>query len=164
MGFFVWFGLVFIWLHLCPTEVPRPEELQLQTYATAMAIPGSSCICYPGCSLQQHLILNLLRKARDRTHILTETMLSPYLLSHNRTNSTLYLNRWNALFSRIIKIDGELNKFYYGGVTTFFKLTIKVCCNAISADNLIRSTYSFVESKLLEIFRLMKESLNISNN
>ena len=54
-------------------EVPRlgaESELQLQAYTTAMASQ----------------ILNPLSKARDWTPILTETMLGPKPLGHNRNS------------------------------------------------------------------------------
>ena len=46
--------------------------------AYATATWDLSCIYDLHCSLQQHWILNPLSKARDQTHILTETMLGPY--------------------------------------------------------------------------------------
>ena len=50
-------------------QVPRlavESELQLRAYTTATATTDPS--------LQQHQIPNPLREARDRTHILTDTM------------------------------------------------------------------------------------------
>ena len=58
-------------------EVPRlgvESELRLPATATAMATPHPSHI-FDLCSLQQGQILNPLSMARDRTHILTDTML-----------------------------------------------------------------------------------------
>ena len=46
-------------------------------YVTATPDPHHIHICNLCCSSQQHQILNLLSKARDRTHILTETTLGP---------------------------------------------------------------------------------------
>ena len=59
-------------------EVPRPGvelELQLPAYTTATATPDPSHIFNPSHSLQQCWILNPLSEARDRTCILTDTML-----------------------------------------------------------------------------------------
>ena len=67
-------------------KVPRlgvESELQLLAYATATATPDPSRICNLHHSLWQHWILNPLREARDRIHMLTDTsqVLNP--LSHN---------------------------------------------------------------------------------
>ena len=54
-------------------EVPRlwvKLELQLPAYATATAVPDLGHIC----SLCQCQILNPLSKARDQTHLFTNTM------------------------------------------------------------------------------------------
>ena len=67
-------------LHLQHMEVPRlavESELQLQAYATAMAIPDPSHICDLHHSSQQHQILNPMGEARDGTHILTDTTSGP---------------------------------------------------------------------------------------
>ena len=68
---FFFFNLNFIFLLFRATwhmEVPRLEvesELQLQAFATATQDP--SCLCNLHHSSWQRGILNLLRKARDRT-------------------------------------------------------------------------------------------------
>ena len=49
-------------------------ELQLPAYATATAMKDLSHICDLGHNSRQRWILNLLSKARDRTHILMGTM------------------------------------------------------------------------------------------
>ena len=49
-------------------------DLQLPVYTTATAMPDLSHVGDLYHSLQQHLILNPLNKARDHTHILTDTM------------------------------------------------------------------------------------------
>ena len=57
-------------------EVPRlvvKSELQLQTYATATATHDLSHVCDLHHSSQQCQILDPLRKAWDRTHILMDT-------------------------------------------------------------------------------------------
>ena len=57
-------------------EAPRlgvQSELQLPAYATATAMPDTSCICDLHHSSQQCQIPNALSKARDRTHILMDT-------------------------------------------------------------------------------------------
>ena len=62
--------------HLWHMEVPRlgvKLELQMQAYATASATPDPSCICDLHHSLQQHLILYQMSKARDQTCILIHT-------------------------------------------------------------------------------------------
>ena len=75
---------VFLGLHLQHKEGPRlvvklelwlvvKLELQLPVYATATATPDLSCIWDLHCSSWQCWILNPLRKARDRTHILMVT-------------------------------------------------------------------------------------------
>ena len=50
------------------------SELQLLAYTTARATQDPSRICDLHCSLQQHQILNLLSEAKDRTHVLTDTV------------------------------------------------------------------------------------------
>ena len=61
-------------------EIPQPGaelELQVLAYATATATPDLSWICDLSSSLLQHWILNPVSKARDQTHMPTETMLGP---------------------------------------------------------------------------------------
>ena len=63
-------------LHPWHIAVPRlgmESAMPLPVYTTATAMPDPSHTCNPG-SLPQRQILNLLSEARDRTHILTETM------------------------------------------------------------------------------------------
>ena len=59
-------------------EVPAGvgvSKLKLLAYATATARQDPSSICSDlHCSLQQHRILSSLSKAKDGTHILTDTM------------------------------------------------------------------------------------------
>ena len=50
-------------------------EPQLQAYATTTATPDMGHICGLCCSLWQCSIHNPLSKARDRAHILMDTML-----------------------------------------------------------------------------------------
>ena len=64
-------------LHQRHMEIPRigvKSEPQSPAYATATATLDPSHICDLHCSLWQCLILNPLSKARDPTHILTDTM------------------------------------------------------------------------------------------
>ena len=71
----------FLQLHLWHMEFPSQGfelELQLQAYTIAMATPDLSHICDLYCSLWQCQIFNTLSEARDRTHILTESMLGSY--------------------------------------------------------------------------------------
>ena len=66
----------FLGLHPQHTEVPRlgvQLEIQLLAYTTATAAPDPSCVCQLHHSSWQCLILNMLSKARDQTHILTDT-------------------------------------------------------------------------------------------
>lgn len=49
-------------------------ELHLPVYTTATATPGLSRIFDLQHSLQQHQILNTLRKARDQTRVFMDTM------------------------------------------------------------------------------------------
>ena len=64
------FGLVFaLGLHLQHMEVPWFEsEQHLLAYSIAKAIWDPSCTCDICRILQQHQILNPLRKARDEPH------------------------------------------------------------------------------------------------
>ena len=60
-------------------EVPGLEvelELQLEAYATAISTLDLSCIHNLCCRLQQSWTLTTVSEARNRTHILTETMCS----------------------------------------------------------------------------------------
>ena len=52
------------------------SELQLHTYAIATATMRvqAATVTYTAACLQQNHILNILGEARDRTHILTNTM------------------------------------------------------------------------------------------
>ena len=57
-------------------EVPRlgvELELQPPAYTTATAMPDPSCIRDLHHSSPHHQILNPLREARDRTHVLMDT-------------------------------------------------------------------------------------------
>ena len=77
-NFFLFF--VFLWPHLWLMNILRPgmeSELQLPAYATATAMPYPSCNCDIWCSLWQLLLLNPLKEARDRSHILTDTISDP---------------------------------------------------------------------------------------
>ena len=73
-------GKFFFFLMAAPVayEVPRLgvelELLQLPAYTIATATSNPSHIRNLHRSLQQRQILNLLSEARDRTHILTDTM------------------------------------------------------------------------------------------
>ena len=79
------------WPHLWQVEVPRlgvRSELQLLPYATATAALDPSCMGSLCCSLRQCQVLNPLSEARNRTHILMETMLGSNPLSHNGNSSS----------------------------------------------------------------------------
>ena len=73
---FYFFIFVFLGPHPQHTEVPClgvQLELQLPAYATATATRDLSCPRDLHHSSWQHCILNPLCKARDRTHVLTDT-------------------------------------------------------------------------------------------
>ena len=59
------------------SQAGSPTGAAAEASATATAILDPSHICNLHHSLQQCQILNPLSKARDQTHILTETMLGP---------------------------------------------------------------------------------------
>ena len=69
-------------------------ELQLPAYTTATATPDWSHTCKLHCSLGQHWMLHLLSKARDPTHILTDTswVLNPLNHSANATFNVFALD------------------------------------------------------------------------
>ena len=70
--FFFWF----LGLHPWRMEVPGPgvkPELQLPASTTATATPDLSRICDLPHSSRQRQILKPLRRARDGTHVLTDT-------------------------------------------------------------------------------------------
>ena len=72
--------------HLWHMEFPRLEvksELQLPAYTRATAMPDPSFIEDLHHSLWQCQILNLMSKARDRTHIFMDASWVLSLLSHN---------------------------------------------------------------------------------
>ena len=86
---------IYIYTHIClfraaPTayEVPRlgvESELQVLAYATATAMSDLCNVCNLHHSSWQHLILNLLSEARDRTPIVMVT--SKFLTTEHNRNS-----------------------------------------------------------------------------
>ena len=75
--FFLIYLFFFIWLHLWHMEVPGLQvelELKLLAYTTATATRDLSRIFDLRFSSWQCQILNPLSEARDRIHILAETM------------------------------------------------------------------------------------------
>ena len=69
--------LFFLSLHPWHMEVPRlgvQLELQLPACTTATAMPDISCVCDLHRSSQQCWILSSLSEARDRTHVLMDTI------------------------------------------------------------------------------------------
>ena len=64
--------------------------LQLQAYATATAIPVSSCIYDLCCSLHQHQIIKPLSDTRNRTHTSWTPCQVLNSLSHNNNSSTTF--------------------------------------------------------------------------
>ena len=88
-----------LWPHLWPMELPRlgaEWELQLLTCATATAMWDLSHVCDLHHSTGQRWIPNLLREARDGTHILMNTrwVLNP--LSHNGNSNLDHLCKDSA--------------------------------------------------------------------
>ena len=76
---FFLFLFCFLGPHLRHMEVPRlgvQPELQPLAYTTATATWDPSWVCNLYHCARQHRILNPLSKARDQTHILTDTMSS----------------------------------------------------------------------------------------
>ena len=70
----------FLGLHPQHMEVLRlgvESELQLPACATATAMPDLSHVGNIHCSLWQHQVLNTLSRARNWTHILSETTSGP---------------------------------------------------------------------------------------
>ena len=67
------FLLPYLW-HIEVSQLGVKSEIQMQAYATATVTLDPSHICDLGCSLWQRRILNPQRKARNQTHILTDTM------------------------------------------------------------------------------------------
>ena len=55
--------------HMAVSRLGVKSEVQLPAYATAVAMQDVSPICDLHHSSWQHLIVNLLSKAKDRTHI-----------------------------------------------------------------------------------------------
>ena len=75
-------------------EVPRlgvKSELHLQAYTMAIGAQDSSCTCNVCCSSWQRWILNSLRKARYRTHILIDTMSVRFLTWWATTGTPIHL-------------------------------------------------------------------------
>ena len=73
--YFILFFIFFCLFRAAPSHMEIPWlgvelKLQLPAYTTATATPDPSRICDLHYSSQQCWILNPLRKARDRTHIL----------------------------------------------------------------------------------------------
>ena len=87
------------------------SELQLPAYATATTTLDLSHICDLHHNFQQHWILNPLSKARDQTHILTNTMIYiythiyiTYIYTHTQTHTHHILNQ--------LSVDGHLGCFH----------------------------------------------------
>ena len=75
-------------------EVPRQGvelELQLAAYTTATAMLDPSHICNLHHSSRQNQILNPLREARDRTHILMDTSWICYCWAKQNSQSSWIL-------------------------------------------------------------------------
>ena len=84
--------------HLRYMEVPRLEvesELQQLAYTTATAMPDPNRICELHHGSWQHQILNPPSKARDRTHILTDTS---YHCAIKRTPFLSFMANWSVYY------------------------------------------------------------------
>ena len=82
LAHFFFLSFVFLGLHPWHMVLPRlgiQSELNLLAYATATATLNLSHICDLHCSLWKSLILNPLTKARDLTHILTDSASGSWL-------------------------------------------------------------------------------------
>ena len=89
----------FLGPHLWHMQMPRlgvKSELQLPAYPTATATPDPGCICSLCRSSSQHWILNPLSKARDWTHILTDTYVR--FLTHGAAMETPVATILQTLF------------------------------------------------------------------
>ena len=76
-------------------EDPRlgvKSEQQLPAYATATATRDSSQVFDLYHSSRQHWLFNPLSVARDRTHILMDTNLGSFLLSHSGNSAELHFS------------------------------------------------------------------------
>ena len=85
-------------------EVPRlgvKSELQLLAYATPTATQDPRCICDLHHSSWQCQILNPLREARDRTHILVDSGWVK-LLSHDGNSLPFNLEEGEGKFSPVL--------------------------------------------------------------
>ena len=96
------FFFFFVFLGLCPwhMEIPRlgvESEMQLLSYATATQ--GLSHVCDLCQSVQQHQILHLLSKARDRSCILMDASGACNLLNHKRDASLSFVKSAFSLLS-----------------------------------------------------------------
>ena len=92
--FFFLFSFCCLGPHLRHLEVPGlgvKLGLQRPAYTTATATPGSSHICDPCHSLQQHHILNPLNGARDQTHVLMDASWVLNLPGHHGNSSRHFL-------------------------------------------------------------------------
>ena len=92
LGCFLFFVVVFLGQYPRNMEVPRlwvELELQLPAYVTATVTPDLNHICDLQ-SLWQCWILNPLREARDRTHILMDASWVHNSLNHNVNSSDAY--------------------------------------------------------------------------
>ena len=107
----------FLRLHLQHMDFPRPgteSELQLLAYAIATAMPDPSRICNLHHSSWQHWILNRLGRARDGTHVLTDTSWVHYCCTTMGTPGSMFENHFkNCHFGkkgRVIQSSQQLQR------------------------------------------------------
>ena len=87
-------------------------EPQLPAYATATAMSDLSHICKLHCSSWQRWSLNPLNKARDQTHILTNTILVYNPLSHHQNSHLCHLNMILESFFALTDFKGKKIKLF----------------------------------------------------
>ena len=95
------------------------------------------------CSLQKLQILNPLSEAKDRTHVFTETMSGPNLLSHNG-------NFFKKIFFKILSVSFCFIYLLYMSITlvaTLVSMNISIQQRSLKAYwNLVVSTSVFPTS------------------
>ena len=80
------------------------SELKLPAYATATAMPDPSHVCDLHWSLQQHQILNPLRKTRDQTSSLMDTSWIHYCWATMGTPLVGFLTHWATTGTSVFSI------------------------------------------------------------
>ena len=135
----IFFIFCFLGLHLRHMEDPKlgaELELLLLVYTTATATWDLSHICNLYHSSQQHWILNLLSKARDRTCILMDTCQVHHLVSHHGNSQNRFnggKNSQSSIQARLYFCD-ELWEpglvLQYQTLGTLKRLSTLSCCHS----------------------------------